>query len=307
MSFKIIPLVLLLSTLTFGGLTLTALAKPSLNTNQIIDYSNRSIITTSGVNLLFVTLDNGFSNYPPSVICINGLPVSEISSGSGQFNSLLLLTPGSNDIWIPYFGGICTPRSTQDSSFGVSLLPNQSVVVNAKIIDKSSGGTTIPTTTNSNNKPKDSTGNNKDTSGGTQQVIQEVVKPEIQQPKTDEPLPEFIAYALKSISISAGKPIPLDAKLVTSKTVLARNRSVKIDLTSVVRLDPKFKDATCEVITSRGATPVANAKLDAGGKCDISWTPGAKFRKGRISAFVRILDSTRNHTYITKSFNLNII
>jgi hypothetical protein len=284
--------------------------------NKIINYADRSFISTPGVQKLFVTLDTGYYNYPPSLICIDGFVILESSSGSGMysgggsgsgsFNIGMLLDPatGPHEIWIPYFGIDCSLRSSQDSGFAASLSADESLIIRAKIIDNSTSGTTISIQSESpkdiSNKPKD----------GPQvsQIVQEATKPKNDEIIIKEIVPEFIPYALKSISISAGKPIPLDAKLAISRNTLPRNRNLKVNLTQIVRLDPKFKDVTCELITSRDKTAsVASAKLNGNGECEITWIPGIAFKRGKITAFVRILDNSRNHTYITSNFNLNIV
>jgi hypothetical protein len=284
---------------------------PISSDNKIIDYSKQSFINTPETNRLYVTLNDGFSTYPPSLICIDGIPVLESgsllfaasASGSGLFYVGSLLDPatGPHSVWIPYYSGDCGNHLPAESSFQVSLNPDESLIVNAVILDRGNGTTPIVTETP---KPKTEAPKNND----TPQTVQEPVtnRGEVAGVR-DSVQPDFIVYGLKAVYIASGKPILLDAKLDIARTSVFSNRSFNFSLSKVTRIDKSLTDLTCELITSDSKNQaVATSKLDNNGKCDITWTPGSKAKKGRITSFIRIVDQTRSHTYVTASFSLVI-
>ena len=180
-------------------------------------------------------------------------------------------------------------------------MPDQSLIVNAVIVERGTGTTTITTVA-----PKTNTETPKN--DNLPQTVQAPVenRGEVAGVKENSE-PDFIVYGLKAVHISAGKPILLDAKLDIARTTVFSNRSFNFSLSKVTIIDKALKDLTCELVTSDSNNQaVASGKLDQSGKCDISWTPGSKAKKGRVTSFIRIVDQTRNHTYVTASFSLVI-
>lgn len=118
---------------------------------------------------------------------------------------------------------------------------------------------------------------------------------------------DYYVYGLKALSIRSDKLINLSSSLKFSKTSGARNSNFSIAVSNIVRIDPKLKDIKCELVQVANGKVFASGSVDENGKCVINWTPGSGSVKGKFSGLIQIVDASRDHTYLTQGFNLNLL